>query len=193
MERTLVVLKSDAVQRSLIGEIVGRFEKVGLKIVGMKMFVPTKELAERHYPTDRRTFIEGMGKKTLENYTEQGRDAQADFGTTDPHAIGLEIQKWLVDYLTSSPVLAIVLEGPHAVELTRKIVGHTLPFKAQPGTIRGDFSFDSSALANESKRPIRNLIHASGDKTEADFEVGLWFLPDEVFDYDTVHQRHMMA
>jgi nucleoside-diphosphate kinase len=105
----------------------------------------------------------------------------------------LEVQKWLVEYLTVNPVVAVVLEGPHAVELVRKLVGHTLPLKAQPGTIRGDFSFDSSALANENKRPIRNLIHASGNKEEAELEIALWFSGSELFDYQTIHQSHMTA
>lgn len=193
MEQTLVILKADAVQRGIIGEIVTRFEKVGLKIVGMKMLVPDKVLANKHYPADRREFIEGMGNKTLENYEEQGRDPVAEFGHADPHKIGLQLQKWLVEFITSGPVLAFVLEGPHAIEMTRKIVGHTLPAKAQPGTIRGDFSFDSSALANQYKRPIRNLIHASGNRDEAEFEIGLWFKPQELFSYETIHQHHMLG
>ncbi|PID32154.1 nucleoside-diphosphate kinase [Candidatus Saccharibacteria bacterium] len=191
MEQTLIILKPDAVQRGIIGEIVSRFEKMGLKLIGAKMIKPDNDLADRHYPIERREFIEGMGNKTLENYKEQGKDPQAEFGHEDPHKIGLELQKWLVEYLTSDPVLALVFEGPHAVELARKVVGHTLPSKALPGTIRGDFSFDSSALANESKRPIRNLIHASGNVEEARFEIGLWFSQSELFQYDAIHQAHM--
>lgn len=193
MERTLMVLKADAVQRGLVGDIISRFEKVGLKIVGMKMLQPDVELANRHYPVERRDFIEGMGNKTLQNYQELGKNAVEEFGHADAHKIGLEIQKWLVDYLTSGPAVAIVLEGPHAIELVRKITGHTLPIKAQPGTIRGDYSFDSSSYANESRRPIRNLIHASGDKNEANHEISIWFKPDELFDYRTLHQHHMIA
>lgn len=192
MERTLIVLKPDGLQRGIAGEIITRFERVGLKLVGAKMLRPDKDLADKHYPKDRKAFIEGMGNKTLENYEEQGKDPHADFGHADAHKIGLMLQEWLVEFITSDPVLALVFEGPHAVELARKIVGHTLPFKAQPGTIRGDFSFDSAALANDSKRPIRNLVHASGDVEEAKFEVSLWFNDDEIFGYDTVHQTHMM-
>ena len=118
-------------------------------------------------------------------------DPVEDFGTDDPKVIGLKIHEWLVEFLTSSPVLAMVWEGPHAVEAVRKISGATLPVKAAPGTIRGDYSFDSSALANLAKRPIRNLIHASGDTKEAEFEVNLWFSQDELFDYETIHQKHM--
>lgn len=192
MERTLVVLKPDALQRGIAGDVINRFEKVGLKLIGAKMMRPDRELADKHYPRDRKEFIAGMGQKTLDNYKQTGKDPIADFGTDDPHKIGLEIQGWLVDFITSDAVFAMVWEGPHAVELVRKITGSTLPSLAQPGTIRGDYSFDSSSLANEYKRPIRNLVHASGDKVEADFEVDLWFDKDELFSYHNVHQAHML-
>lgn len=193
VERTFVIIKPDAVQRGIIGDIVTRFEKVGLKLVGAKMVQVPEELANKHYPAEREEFILGMGKKTLENYQEQNLDALKELGTVDPKEIGKMIQKWLVEFLTSSPVMALVLEGPHAIEIVRKICGFTLPSKADPGTIRGDYSFDSSAYANTGNRPIRNLVHASGNKEEADFEVSLWFGADELFDYDTLHNKHMTA
>lgn len=193
MEKTLIILKPDAVQRGLIGEIVGRFEKAGLKMIAAKMIRPSQEIADKHYPKERREFIEGMANKTLANYKEQGLDAKSEFGTDDPYELGLKIQKWLVDFLTSGPVIAMVLEGPHAIELVRKICGNTLPIKANPGTVRGDFSFDSSVLANLGKRSIRNLVHASGDSKEADFEIKLWFTDDELHSYDAVHQKHMTS
>ncbi|MBA3679485.1 nucleoside-diphosphate kinase [Candidatus Saccharibacteria bacterium] len=191
MEKSLVLIKPDALQRGITGDIITRFEKVGLKIVGAKMIVAPEELANKHYPKDREEFIVGMGNKTLENYKEQGIDPVEILGTDDPKKIGLELQSWLVEFITSSPILALVLEGPHAIEVIRKLAGFTLPSKAEPGTIRGDYSFDSSSYANISKRPIRNLIHASGNLEEAEFEVGLWFTPQELFDYETIHQRHM--
>jgi len=191
LEKTLVVLKPDSVARGIVGDIISRFEKVGLKIVAAKFMNVSDELANTHYPTSRKEFIEGMGKKTLENYEALGIDPVAEFGHADAHKIGLEIQKWLVDMIKSGPVFAFVLEGPHAVELVRKIVGHTLPIKAAPGTIRGDYSFDSSALANSGRRPIKNLIHASGNKEEADFEISLWFKPDEIAHYERVEEKIM--
>ncbi len=191
MEKTLVIIKPDAIQRGIIGDIIQRFEKVGLKMVGAKMLVADRELADKHYPKDRDAFITGMAQKTLDNYKELGMDPMEDFGTNDPKEIGLKIQSWLVDFLTSGPVFAFVLEGPHAVEVVRKISGFTLPSKAAPGTIRGDYSFDSSSMANLAKRPIRNLIHASGDAEEAEFEINLWFRDDELYEYDTIHQKHM--
>lgn len=193
MERTLVFIKPDGIQRGIVGEIVSRFEKVGLKIVGAKLFVPSKELANRHYPKERTEFIEGIGKNTLKGYKEQGINVKKQFGHEDPHKIGLEVHGWLVDSITSSPVLAMVLEGPHAIAVVRKICGVTTPSEAQPGTIRGDYSFDSAAYANKALRPMRNIIHASGNKEEAEFEIGLWFKPTEVFDYETIHQKHMMG
>lgn len=191
IEKTLVVLKPDAVQRGLIGEIISRFEKVGLKIVAAKMLVASDELLNKHYPTDRREFIEGMGEKSLANYRELGIDPIKALGTDDAYKLGMEIQGWIMQYLKSGPVFALVLEGPHAIELVRKLRGHTLPYMAAPGTITGDYSFDSSSLANASKRPIKNLVHASGNKDEAEFEVNLWFSPDEIHNYDTIHQKHM--
>lgn len=191
MERTLVVLKPDAIERGIVGDIITRFERIGLKIVGTKMVMADADLANQHYPRDRKEFIVGMGNKTLENYKELGTDPLEHLGDNDPEKIGLMIQEWLVDFLTSGPVIALVIEGPHAVAMVRKVCGFTLPSSAAPGTIRGDYSFDSSELANKSKRPIKNLIHASGDVEEADYEINLWFKEDELFDYDTIHQKHM--
>lgn len=193
MERTLVVIKPDAIQRGIIGDIITRFERVGLKIVGAKMFIPSEDLLNHHYPKEREEFIKGMGQKTLDNYKELGIDPKTHFGHDDALKIGLQVQKWLVDFMISSPVFAMVLEGPHAIEVVRKIRGHTLPLKAQPGTITGDYSFDSSSIANNDLRPIRNLVHASGNPEEAAFEIDLWFAPDELFEYGTIHQNHMTA
>ncbi len=179
-EKTLVLLKPDAVARGLVGEIINRFEKAGLVLVAAKMVTPTEDLANKHYPTDRRPFIEGMGNKTLETYQEHGIDAKEDLGTDDAHEIGLKIQGWMVGFITSGPVMAIVLQGDNAIAKVREMAGHTVPAKADAGTIRGDYSNDTPVLANKEKRPILNLVHASGDKEEADFEINLWFTPDEL-------------
>lgn len=190
-ERTLVILKPDAVKRGIIGDVVQRFEKVGLKMVGAKMIRADKGLLDRHYPADRKDLVTGIGQRTLDSYKEMGLDPKEQFGETDPFKIGSQVRDWLVEYMTSGPVLAFVLQGPHAIEVVRKIVGSTLPQKAQPGTIRGDHSFDSSFLANKNARPIRNLIHASGNAEEAEFELDLWFSEADMFEYSTVHQDHM--
>lgn len=191
MERTLVVLKPDAVQRGIVGEIITRFERVGLKIVASKLFIPSRELLDRHYPSDRKEFVEGLGSRTLESYKEMGLDPIEQFGNEDAARIGEQVRTWLTDFMSSGPVFAFALEGPHAIEVVRKIVGSTLPQKAQPGTIRGDYSFDSSYLANSASRPIKNLIHASGNQEEATFELDLWFSDDEIAEYDTIHQKSM--
>jgi len=191
MEQTLVIFKPDSVARGLVGEIITRFEKVGLKIVGMKMMMVDRAQADKHYPASREDFIKGMGGKTLENYQDLGLDPMKEFGSADPKEIGLKIREWLVAMITEAPVIVMVLEGPHAVELVRKMVGHTLPLSSAPGTIRGDYSFDSSYLANMGGRPIKNLLHASGNKEEATFEVDLWFTKEEIMSYKRVEEDIM--
>lgn len=191
-QQTLVILKPDAVSRGIMGEIVSRFERVGLKMVAGKFMQVSRELADKHYPASRKEFIEGMGNKTRENYADLGLDLSTDFGDkTDAHSIGMVIREWLVEMITSGPVFVMVWEGPHAVELVRKLCGHTLPLKSAPGTIRGDYSYDSSALANFGKRPIKNLMHASGTIEEAAFEVKLWFSADEITAYTRVQEVAM--
>lgn len=191
MEQTLVILKPDAVARGLIGEIITRFEKVGLKIVGAKVMRADKSLAQKHYPVTREAFIKGMGNKTLENYQALGVDPKKELGTDDALEIGKIIRDWLDDLITAGPVFAMVLEGPHAVELVRKMCGHTLPLLSAPGTIRGDLSYDSSYLANTGKRAIKNLIHASGNVEEAKYEIPLWFKPAELHSYARVEEEVM--
>lgn len=161
IERTLVLLKPDAVQRCFAGEIITRFEKVGLKIVGMKMQWVDADFAKKHYTEDisiRR---------------------------------GEHVRNHLVKFLQEGPVVAIVLEGVNAIENVRKIVGSTEPKAAQPGTIRGDYAHVSYAYADEKQMVVRNLIHASSDKKDADYEVPLWFSPKEIHGYKTVHDLHI--
>ncbi|QQG44255.1 MAG: nucleoside-diphosphate kinase [Candidatus Roizmanbacteria bacterium] len=191
MEKTLVVLKPDAISRGLTGDVIKRFERAGLKIVGAKMHMVSREAAEKHYPDNRIEFLKGMGQKTLENYEKMGVDPVKELGTKDTLEIGKMIREWLIDYITSGPVIALVLEAPHAVELVRKICGHTLPLMSPPGTIRGDFAYDSSYLANTAKRAIKNLIHTSGSIEEAEFEVNLWFKPHELVSYERVEEKIM--
>jgi len=180
MERTLVLIKPDAVQRGLVGDIIHRFESSGLKLLATKMVRADEELAHKHYPTERREWVEGMGKKSLHDYREQGIDPISHIGTDQAHKIGLMVQGWLVDFLTSGPVIALVLEGEKAIQKVRDIAGNTVPIYADKGTIRGDFSDDSPAVANKQKRAVSNLVHASGDKEEADYEINLWFSESEL-------------
>lgn len=180
MEQTLVVIKPDGVERALIGEILTRFEKVGLKLVAARLTKASKELMEKHYPADREELWVGIGNKSLENYKKYDIDPKETLGTDDPAEIGKMARVWLIDYLMEGPVFAMVLEAPHAVELVRKMLGHTLPLMSAPGTIRGDYAYDSSYLANSHKRAIKNLAHASGTVDEAKYEIPLWFTPEEI-------------
>ncbi|OFX27039.1 MAG: nucleoside-diphosphate kinase [Armatimonadetes bacterium RBG_16_67_12] len=191
-ERTLVFLKPDGVQRGLIGEVLGRFERAGLKVMGLKMIRATPDLLERHYPSDE-AFLRTLGGKTREAFEAAGRDVRKETGTDDPLVIGRQVRHWLVDFVASGPVAAFVLEGTHAVAVTRKLVGDTLPFRAAPGTIRGDYSVDSPTVANLQKRPVRNLVHASGSLDEAEFEIGLWFSPGELHDYRRVDEELVLG
>ena len=172
-EQTVVLVKPDGVQRGLIGEILTRFERMGLKIVALKLVSVPKEMAQKHYPESRTALLEGIGKKTLDTYAKYGRDPKEELGTMDPLELGRMVNRWNIDLITSGPVVAILLEGLHAVDNVRMAVGNTLPTFAQPGTIRGDYSVDSPALANAKKRAVRNLVHASGNAEEAKDETEL--------------------
>lgn len=189
-ERTLVLVKPDGVGRGLVGRVLARFEQVGLKIVGLKMVKVSREFSENHYPNTPE-WIRGMGEKTLETYREQGKDPIQELGTDDPVKIGNMIKGWNVDYLTSGPIVALALEGAHAISVVRKMCGFTLPAFADPGTIRGDFSITSPIVANELKRAVRNLVHASSDAEEAEYEIGYWFSKEELCFYNSAAEDVM--
>ena len=157
MERSLVLLKPDAVQRGLMGKVLSRFEDAGLKVVGMKMVWVREEFAKKHYAAHvEKSFYPGLEKM-----------------------------------ITEGPVLAMVLEGLHAVELVRKMVGGTEPKSALPGTIRGDYAHHSYEYTDGKGIAIKNLIHASGNVAEAKEEVKLWFEEKELHTYQTVHEKHV--
>jgi len=191
-ERTLVFLKPDGVQRGLVGVVLGRFERAGLKLVGMKMLWPDRKLLDRHYPREE-NFLKTIGGKTLEAFAAYGLDVKKETGTDDPLEIGRQVRGWLIEYVSGGPVVAFVLQGIHAVSVVRKLVGDTLPYRAAPGTIRGDFSVDSPTVANLMKRPVRNLIHASGSSEEAGSEIPLWFTASELHEYARADERVMFG
>jgi len=181
-EQTVVLVKPDGVRRGIIGEIMSRFERVGLKLIAAKLIWVDKLLVGKHYPNDR-AYLRNVGERTLENYQQYGWDSKEKLGTSDPLEIGKLIRKWNMEFLSSGPVLALILEGHSAVSIVRKMIGHTFPAEAVPGTIRGDYSLESAYQANSELRTIRNLIHASGSKEEAEFEKKLWFKRSEIYSY----------
>lgn len=183
-ERTFCMIKPDGVYRNLIGEIIGRFERAGLKVVAMKMLVPTRELAEKHYPTSDEAWVRNIGNNTFNGFEGvEGVTVKEVMGTEDKYEIGKKVSESLVDFLCSGPVVAMVVEGVHAIQMVRKLLGSTLPFMAPVGTIRGDFSIDNPIIANAQIRPIHNLAHASGNQQEAEHEIKLWFKKEEVYAY----------
>ncbi len=189
-ERTFMLVKPDGVKRGLIGECMKRIEQRGLKIIGMKLIHASEEQARKHYPGSEE-WLRGMGGKTLETYQKYGKDAKAELGSDDALVIGKMIYTWNTDFLTSGPVLALAISGIHAIDMVRKIVGKTIPAFAEMGTIRGDFSVDSPVLANDGKRAIHNLVHASGDPGEAEHELKHWFKAEEIHDYKRAEDEVM--
>lgn len=183
MEQTVVLIKPDGMKRGLIGEIIHRFERQGLKLVACKLVKPDKEHFEKHYNSSDTKRLKLWGEKTLKNYTEFGKDAKKDLGTDDTLELGKLVSKWLMDYVTSGPVLAMLWEGKHAVQNVINLAGPTMPVNAPAGTIRGDFSTDSAAYANSEKRGVMNLVHVSTSIEEANFEKSLWFGSSEIYAY----------
>lgn len=182
IERTLLIIKHDGVARGLMGEAIKRIERVGLKLVAMEFIQSTDEMGNNHYPNTEK-WLSKVGERTLNDYREKGIDPAVILGTADAVEIGKMVKQWLVDYMSVGPVLAMIWEGPGAVNVVRKIVGDTIPARAAVGTIRGDFGFDTPELANEHKRPIYNIVHASGEVAEATEEIALWFGNKEIFNY----------
>ena len=178
-ERSLVIIKPDGVQRGLVGEIISRFEKKGLKISAMKMVWPTRETAAKHYDQPESAMMT-LGERTLATYAEKG----VKHWSSDPMEIARDIQKKLVNYLSVGPVIVMVIEGAHAIAHVRKIRGATNPLGADVGTITGDYTIDSYFISDLDGRAIRNLVHASGTVEEAENEIKIWFNKEEILDYD---------
>jgi len=183
MEQTFVMVKPDGVKRGLVGEIVSRFERMGLKIVAMKMVLAKEEVLLKHYNANDPKTLQRWGEKTLATYTKYGKDAKKDLGTGDPMELGKMVRGWLMDYVLSGPMVAMILEGRHAVESAIKLAGPTMPVNAPAGTIRGDYSTDSAAYANAEKRGVPNLVHISASLEEANVEKALWFTSEEIQNY----------
>ena len=189
-EMTLVLVKPDGVKRGLIGEILSRIERRGLKIIAMKMVWVDRNHLEKHLPSDP-AWVERLGEKTLKTFTEYNIDPIAAQGTDNKMEIGTKVKELLFEYLSSGPIVAMVVQGIHAIDMVRKLVGHSLPVFAEMGTIRGDFSVDSPAVANLESRAIKNIVHASETQAEADNEIHLWFGPEEIHQYKRAEEDIM--
>ena len=173
-EETLVVIKPDGVARGLTGRIIEQFLDAGFELARLELRSAPADLIERHYPSDD-AWLSSVGDKTLADYERLGLDPAEYFGVVDPLVIGRVIKGWLIDYMTQGPVVAMVLRGNEAISRVRTLCGNTVPAMADPATIRGRYSSDSAAAANAEKRPIQNLVHASGNLEEANHEICLWF------------------
>lgn len=183
-ERTLVIIKPDGIQRNLVGEIISRFERVGLKIVGVKMMHATEDLIKNHYTLDPGWF-KSVGEKGIKGLLDKGIEPES----LDPDVMAHAVLKRLVKYMTSGPIIAMILEGAHAVKIVRKITGGTEPLTSDVGTIRGDYVLDSYSMSNDDDRAVRNLIHASGSVKEAEDEIKHWFKDEEIMEYVLVNDE----
>jgi nucleoside-diphosphate kinase len=182
-ERTLFAVKHDGVQRSLIGEVIERIERKGLKIVAMKMFIPDRERTVMHYGKDD-AWCEEKGSNMIKNLIEKGEKP-----TKSAIEYGREIVEVVISYLTMGPIVAMVIEGANAVEAVKKITGATEPSKADIGTIRGDYNIDSYQSANYDNRAVRNIVHCTDKPEEAEREINIWFKPEEIVDYRLIQEQ----
>lgn len=184
-ERTFVILKPDTVQRSLIGEVISRFERTGLKFTAMKMFMADEARLLKHYNKDDAWFLK-KGNRIIEDLTNQGLPVEKD-----AMEYGKDIIRTIVKYMTAAPVIGMVLEGNQAVAVVTKLVGTTEPSTSDVGTIRGDYTVDSYGHSSFENRAVRNLIHCSESPAEAEREIALWFTDEEIMNYTTAQERIM--
>ena len=189
-EKTFLLVKPDGVRRGLVGEIISRIEARGLKIIALEMVWADRKKMDGHYPKDR-AWVRRLGEKTLATYEKYGYNAKKELGTENVDKIGKMVRGWLLDFMTSGPMVKMVVQGVHAVDMVRKLAGATMPSMAEMGTIRGDYSVDSPASANRDKRSVHNLVHASETQEEARHEIGYWFSPNELHSYRRAEEDMM--
>lgn len=182
-ERTLIIIKPDGVQRSLMGEVIKRIERTGLKFVAFKFFVPSRENLITHYNKQDEWFLR-KGTRIVEDRKAHGLPVEKE-----PIDYGKEIIDLIVKFMTAGPVLAAVVEGNQAVAVVTKLVGGTEPATSDVGTIRGDFTIDSYDHSSVQNRAVRNLIHCSESPEEAAREIAVWFKPEEILNYRLVQEQ----
>jgi nucleoside-diphosphate kinase len=183
LEQTLLIVKPDGVQRTLVGEVVKRIERVGLKLVAAKIVVADEAKARAHYTSDP-TWLAKVGAKSIAAAQARGAAHPAT-----PELAGEAILAKLLKYLASGPVFATVWQGAHACAVVRKLVGGTEPLTSDVGTIRGDLMLDSYEMSELDGRAVRNIVHASGSPEEAALEIPVWFAADEIVRYNLAHDR----
>lgn len=188
-ERTFCMIKPDGVMRGVTGDIISRIERAGLKIVAMKMLVPTEAQVRAHYPVSDEAWVTRLGSKSLGSFDNLSVTAEEILGTTDKKQIGEDVVKNLIRFMTSGPVVCMVVEGVQSVAMIRKLAGATLPFMADVGTIRGDYSVDSPAVANAQHRSIHNLFHASETLEEVQQEIDVWFKGETIYEYQLGNEQ----
>ena len=181
-ERSFVILKPDAIQRGLMGDIVGRFERAGLRGVHMEMKVLDEERLWKHYDKDNEWF-EKKGSNIVQNLKDAGREIEKE-----AIEYGKDIIRSLVAFMTAGPVVVMVLEGNSAVGVVKKLVGGTEPTTSDVGTIRGDLTLDSYNIASLDDRAVRNLIHCSDEPSEAEREIALWVDTSAIMKYRHVNE-----
>lgn len=182
-ERTLVILKPDAIQRSLVGEVIARFERTGLKLLGMKFIVPTEAQLQSHYNKDDAWFLR-KGQSIVDNKKQIGLPVEKE-----PIEYGKDIIKSIVKYMVSGPVVVMVWEGNQSIAIIKKLVGGTEPSTSDVGTIRGDLTNDSYHMSDfDGSRAIRNLVHCTDNPSESEHEISVWFKPEEIINYRLVQE-----
>ena len=183
MEKTLIIIKPDAVKRALIGKIIETFENVGLKLMAAKMVKPSEDVIKNHYPGTS-DWIAEMGEKTLASFKQSGPNVKEKMGTEDPNKLGQFVYERLIKYWREGPLVVMVWQGPDAIAIARKLRGQTIPLLAQTGTLHSDYSFDSSTLSSSLDRVVKTFIHASGNQSESDREIKYWFGEEKFKDYE---------
>jgi len=183
MERTLIIIKPDALKRGLVGKIIETFENVGLKLMAAKMLRPDKRVIKNHYP-GAKEWIREMGEKTLSSFKQSGVNVKEKMETDDPDKLGQFVYDRLIKYWMEGPIIVMVWQGPDAIQIARKLRGHTIPLLAQTGTLHSDYSFDSSTLSSSLDRVVKTFVHASGSISEAEREIEYWFPKIEFKNYE---------